>query len=70
MRNHTHIFDATPEQAAEFVRLRDAASAACQAEWEFTRDYMKVHEAQVGTLGYRDFSLAEDGKHFVAKTTK
>ena len=70
MRDHTHIFDATPEQAAEFVRLRDAASAACQAEYEFTRSFMKQHEPEVGTFGYRDFSLAVDGKHFVARTTK
>ena len=67
MRDHAHIFDATPDEAAEFVKLRDAASAACQAEWEFTKTFMK--DRVTSTYGYRDFTLAEDGKHFVVRTT-
>jgi hypothetical protein len=82
--DHTHIFDATPEQSAMFKKLREDVSAARLAESEmFTKlredasaarlaelEFIKdfMKNHDVGILGHNGFSLDEDGKHFVART--
>jgi hypothetical protein len=66
MRTISHIFDATPEQAEKFLALRKAADEACKAQWEFTKELMDANTPENSRTMFREFTLSEDGKHFVA----